>query len=151
MGVPVLTLVGRCFASRVCGSLVRAAGMEEMVCHTPEEYIARAIELGNSAEKRQALRAKLRANRDTSVLFNTPLLVSRLEELFAEMWKDYTSGNLPRADLTNLDIYNDIGASIDRDDVEMMMVTDYVSLYRQKLAEQDAYAMLPRDARLWTK
>ena len=32
MGVPVLTLSGRCFASRVCGSLVRAAGLPDLVC-----------------------------------------------------------------------------------------------------------------------
>lgn len=32
MGVPVLTLPGRGFASRVCASLVRAAGLPEMIC-----------------------------------------------------------------------------------------------------------------------
>jgi predicted O-linked N-acetylglucosamine transferase (SPINDLY family) len=30
MGVPVLTLSGRSFASRVCGSLIRAAGLEDL-------------------------------------------------------------------------------------------------------------------------
>ncbi len=37
MGVPVLTLSGRSFASRVCGSLVRAAGLPELICATPED------------------------------------------------------------------------------------------------------------------
>ena len=38
MGVPVLTLSGRSFASRVCGSLVRAAGLPELVCSNAETY-----------------------------------------------------------------------------------------------------------------
>ena len=36
MGVPVLTLSGRSFASRVCGSLVRSAGIKELVVLSPE-------------------------------------------------------------------------------------------------------------------
>ncbi len=151
MGVPVLTLVGRSFASRVCGSLVKSAGMEEMICATPEEYVAKAIALGKAAEQRAALRRRLQANRDTCVLFNTPLLVSKLEGLYAEMWKDYTDGKLPRADLANLDVYNDIGSAIDRDDIETMLVPNYLDLYRERLAAQDRYAMLPRDPRLWTR
>ena len=48
MGVPVLTVPGRTFASRVCASLVRAAGMGDLVCSTTEVYVARAIELGRN-------------------------------------------------------------------------------------------------------
>lgn len=150
MGVPVITLVGRGFASRVCGSLVKSAGMEELICHTPESFVALAVELGNNAEKRLEVRRKLKANRDTCVLFNTPLLVSSLEGLYAEMWKDFTSGNLPRPNLANLDVYSDIGVELDKDDVELMLVPDYNGLYEQKLAEQDSYAYLPHDVRLWT-
>src|SRR5882762_10016630 len=40
MGAPVLTLTGRSFASRVCASLVRAAGIEGMICATPADYVA---------------------------------------------------------------------------------------------------------------
>ncbi|MBX9698653.1 MAG: O-linked N-acetylglucosamine transferase, partial [Acetobacteraceae bacterium] len=46
MGVPVLTVPGRGFAARVCASLVRAAGLPDFVCLTPEDYVARAIALG---------------------------------------------------------------------------------------------------------
>ena len=48
MGVPILTLSGRGFASRVCGSLVRAAGLPEMICSSAEDYVARAIALGHN-------------------------------------------------------------------------------------------------------
>src|SRR5204863_9444565 len=51
MGVPVLTLSGRSFASRVCGSLVRAAGLIDLVCTCPEDFVERAVALGNNRSK----------------------------------------------------------------------------------------------------
>ncbi len=151
MGVPVLTLTGRSFASRVCGSLVTSAGLEDLVCATAEEFVARAVELGTNKDKRQELRRRLKANRDSCVLFDTPLLVSRLEGLYAKMWKDFAGGKLPRPDLTGLDVYNDIGITLDKDDVEMLLVPGYDDLYRGKLAEYDDYAYLRDDGRLWKR
>jgi len=150
MGVPVLTLAGRGFATRVCGSLVKSAGMEELICYTPESFVALAVELGKNKEKRAELRRKLLANRDSCVLFDTPLLVSSLESLYAEMWSDYTSGHLHRPDLSNLDVYNDIGLALDKDDVELMLVPDYNALYEEQLSEYDSYSYLRPDSRLWT-
>jgi predicted O-linked N-acetylglucosamine transferase (SPINDLY family) len=150
MGVPVLTLAGRGFATRVCGSLVKSAGMEELICYTPESFVALAVELGKNKEKRAELRRKLLANRDSCVLFDTPLLVSSLESLYAEMWSDYTSGQLHRPDLSNLDVYNDIGLALDKDDVELMLVPDYNALYEEQLSEYDSYSYLRPDSRLWT-
>ncbi len=149
MGVPVLTLAGRCFAARVCGSLVKSAGLEELIVYTPEDFIAKAIALGKDRAARESLRKKLRDNRDTCVLFDTPLLASKLEGLYAQMWKDFAKGKLPRPDLTNLDVYDEIARELDRDDVELMLVPDYEDIYRRKLAEYDDYSPLNADTRLW--
>ncbi len=46
MGVPVLTLSGRSFASRVCGSLVRSAGLTDLVVMNAKDYVERAVALG---------------------------------------------------------------------------------------------------------
>jgi len=151
MGVPVITLVGRSFASRVCGSLAKSAGMEDLICTTPQQFTALAIELGSNKEKLLKYRRQLQANRDSCVLFNTPLLVSELEKLYEGMWKDFSDGRLPRPDLSNLDVYNDIGTEIDKDDVEMMLVPDYNGLYTQKLTERDNYSYLRGDCRLWRR
>lgn len=150
MGVPVLTFPGRSFASRVCGSLVTAAGLPELVCATPDEFVARAIELGNDKAKLAAVRAKLAKLRDTCVLFDTPLLVSKFEALYQEMWRDFLSDKLPRPNLANLEIYNDIGVELDEDDVEMLTVADYEDRYRQKLAHKSEFYHLCEDGRLWT-
>ncbi|MBX7197898.1 MAG: hypothetical protein K1X51_00810 [Rhodospirillaceae bacterium] len=149
MGVPVLTLAGRGFASRVCGSLITSAGLADLICTTPDEFVARAIELGTDREQRESLRARLKANRDTCVLFDTPLLVRSLEDVYARMWEEYVSGKMPRPNLINLDIYNDIGIALDQDDVELLAVPDYEEKYRAELAKRDVLGYLPPDPRLW--
>ncbi len=149
MGVPVLTLPGRSFASRVCSSLVTAAGLPDLVCRSGDEYVARAIELASDRAKLGEYRARLQAGRDSCVLFDIPLLVSRLEQLYREMWHDATLGRTPRPDLSNLEIYGEIGAGLDRDDVEMGAATNYRDMYVAALADRDAFQMIREDRRLW--
>jgi predicted O-linked N-acetylglucosamine transferase (SPINDLY family) len=149
MGVPVLTLAGRSFPARVCGSLIRSAGLEDLICTTPEQFVQSAVELGLDRERRQRYRDKLAAGRDSCVLFNTPLLVASLERVYAEMWSDFMNDRVPKPDLSNLDLYNETAIGLDRDDVEIMTVPDYRGLYRAKLAEYNRYCYLRPDARLW--
>jgi hypothetical protein len=150
MGVPVLILPGRSFASRVCGSLVKSAGLEELICDTPERYVTRAIELGKDRAQLAALRAKLKANRDTCVLFDTPLFTRSLEALYEGMWADFKADRLPRPNLINLNIYEDIGVDLDRDEVELLTVSNYLDLYRDALKVKDEQCYIPPDGRLWT-
>jgi predicted O-linked N-acetylglucosamine transferase (SPINDLY family) len=150
LGVPVLTAGGRGFASRVCGSLVRAAGLPELVCGSLDEYVARAVELGRNRDRLAALREKLAANRDRCTLFNTPLLVKRLEGLYEEMWGEYAEGRLPEPDLANLEIYHEIGCEISDEQVELQSRADYEQLYLTALAYRHRISPLRPDARLWT-
>ncbi|MCC6915310.1 MAG: O-linked N-acetylglucosamine transferase, partial [Rhodospirillaceae bacterium] len=149
MGVPVLTFPGRSFASRVCGSLVTSAGVPELVCSGPDEFVARAVELATDKTKLAAVRAKLAANRSTCVLFDTPLLAAKFEELYREMWSDYMAGRLPKPNLANLDIYNDIGVELDHDEVEMLNVANFEDLYKEKLLHKADFYHLCDDNRFW--
>ncbi len=112
MGVPVLTVRGRSFASRVCASLLNAAGLPELVCPDHQSYVAKAIALGNGQNELNELKSRLAAGRDTCLLFDTPLLVRELENLYRGMWEDYKRGALPKPDLKNLDAYGEIGADL---------------------------------------
>lgn len=150
MGVPVLTLVGRSFASRVCGSLVRSAGIGELVCRTEAEFIQLAVELAHDKARLARYRQRLETARDTCVLFDTPRLVASLENLYAQMWNDFRAHRLPRPDLTNLDVYLDVGVEIDSNDRDLLTVSNYHELYQQKLAERDSFSLIRPDDRLWT-
>lgn len=149
MGVPILTMPGRGFASRVCASLVRAAGVPELVVATPEQYTERAIALGRDRARLAAYRAQLLAAREHSLLFDIARFTREMERLFLQMWAEACSGRLPVPDLTNLDTYLEIGCALDHDGEEFSQLPDYEARYRRHLAERHAFSPLPPDARLW--
>ena len=151
MGVPVLTLSGRSFASRVCGSLLRAAGLPELICTSPEEYVDRAVALGRNSAMVQRYRERLLAGRDSCALFDTPMLVRRLEELYRQIWAAYQDGHLPRPDLTNLDVYLEVGVEQDHDAMEVLAIGDYAAWWLAKLARRHAFRPIASDRRLWTE
>ncbi len=151
MGIPVLTLVGRGFASRVCGSLATSAGLDDLVCTTAEQYVSLAIELGNNPDKLANYKKKLADALPTCTLFDTPKLVRSLEDLFFQIWQDYENGFVHEPDVTNLEIYHQIGASLDHDGTEFLLFDGYEDLYRQALVYWDAFTRLPYDMRLWKK
>jgi len=150
MGVPVLTLTGRSFPARVCASVVQAAGIGEMICDTPEAFVARAIDYGRHPETIAAIRKKLAAGRDASLLFDTPKLTADLENLYRQMWHEFEAGLLPVPDLGNLDIYHEIGLELELETIELLSEEAYVALYREKLADRHAFSPIKPDIRLWT-
>jgi len=151
MGVPVLTLSGRTFASRVCGSLVRSAGLPELVCTNASDFIDQAVALGRTRSQVDGYKARLQATRDSNVLFNMPKLVAGLESLYADMWQAHQDGTLPQPDLTNLDTYLDLGLKYDHEGTEVQTIADYEGFWRERLAQRHAYRPLPYDNRLWRK
>lgn len=78
-GCPLITLSGRSFASRVCGSVLRTAGLPELVTSTWGEYRALAIGLARDPAAREALRGRLAAARGSSPLFDTEAFTRSLE------------------------------------------------------------------------
>lgn len=150
MGVPVLTFSGRSFASRVCGSLVRSAGLAELICTSAEEYVDQAVVLGKDRGRLDAYREQLRANRESCTLFDMPGLVQSLEGLYGQMWSDFEKGALPQPDLANLDVYLEVGSQVKHDELEMQTIQDYEGWWRAKLAQRHKLRPIPVDCRLWS-
>lgn len=95
-GVPVVTLQGRHFASRVSASLLTAIGLPELVTHSLEAYEALALRLARNRKELDDLREKLRRNRSTEPLFDTPCLARNLESAYEEMVRIWRAGEAPR-------------------------------------------------------
>jgi predicted O-linked N-acetylglucosamine transferase (SPINDLY family) len=147
-GVPVLTLSGRSFASRVCGSLVRAAGIPELVCETAAQFVEAAVRFGNDRALLAPLRERLLAGRDSCTLFDMPSLVQHLEGLYAEMWQACRAGSLPRPSLTNLDVYLELGSEEPPDALEVQTLPDYHAFWLEKLARRHQQRPIAPDSRL---
>ena len=151
MGLPILTTPGRTFASRFCASVVSAAGLHDLICPTADEYVRRAIAFGRDRSALASYRDRLQRSRDTSVLRDIPALTRRLEAVFWEMQAECERGATPVPDLTNLDVYYEIGAELDLANIERLDDDAYRRAYVEKLERRNHFAPLPPDRRFWTK
>jgi protein O-GlcNAc transferase len=89
VGLPILTLAGRSFSSRVAASLLNAIGLPELITNTQEEYEALAIELATNPQKLAEIKSRLAGNRMTTPLFDTPLFTKKLEAAYSQMYERY--------------------------------------------------------------
>jgi predicted O-linked N-acetylglucosamine transferase (SPINDLY family) len=149
MGVPVLTVPGKSFASRVCASVVTAAGIGEMVCEDMDQYVARAVELGRRPDLLSAIKQKLVSGRQTCLLFDTPRLVHGLEDLYRLMWEDFQAGRRPVPDLSNLDAYNELGVELNVSSIQFASEKEYRAYYSEKMAARNAISAISPDSRVW--
>jgi len=85
VGLPVLTRMGRSFPGRVAASLLRAAGLPELVTTTPEQFEARAVELATGPAELDRIRHRLQANRAKAALFDTPRFARHIESAYLQM------------------------------------------------------------------
>ena len=84
-GVPVLTVLGETFVSRVAASLLAAAGLPELVAANLEEYEQIALELARNRSRLRALRQRLADNRQSCPLFDGARYTRDFEALLIRM------------------------------------------------------------------
>ncbi|MDM0030843.1 tetratricopeptide repeat protein [Variovorax sp. J22P271] len=94
-GLPVLTLAGTTFASRVGASLLAAVGLPELVTRDVAAYERLAIELATSPLRLADLRQRLAQLRTCSPLFDSERFARRLESAFDAMWQRQRQGLAP--------------------------------------------------------
>ena len=95
-GVPVLTCPGRSFAARVGASLLRAAGVSQLIARDLQHYESLAIQLASSPEVLADVRASLQRNRNSCALFDTDRFRRALECAYATMWQRAEEGKAPQ-------------------------------------------------------
>ena len=95
-GVPIITLIGKCFHSRVAASLLCAIGLSELITDTIEDYKNLAINLGNNINKLKNLKVKLQKNLLLKPLFDTPLFTKNLEQSYKKIYERYQLGQSPK-------------------------------------------------------
>jgi protein O-GlcNAc transferase len=84
-GVPVITVLGNHFASRVGASILIAAGLSECVVKNEIEYQTVVSELINNPKKLSALKRKLKKNIKTSPFFSTKKFMKNFERIIAKV------------------------------------------------------------------
>ena len=95
-GLPVLTCAGTAFAGRVGASLLKAAGLPELVTHGLADYEAMALRLAGDPALLSSIRRKLADNRPTCALFDGDRFRRQVEAAYAAMWDIHRRGERPR-------------------------------------------------------
>lgn len=96
MGVPVVSLTGRTFASRVAASLLARVGLPELACASLPDYQATVLALAEPA-RRAALRSHLAAQRGPGSLFDGECFARDFEALVLRLWQHACTGQPARA------------------------------------------------------
>ena len=94
-GVPMITRQGQQFAARVGASLLRAAGLPELITDSDADYEALALRLARNPQELARWRTKLEAVRDTCALFDTARFARHLEAAFATVTERWRAGQPP--------------------------------------------------------
>jgi predicted O-linked N-acetylglucosamine transferase (SPINDLY family) len=88
MGVPVVTLAGWGGFGRSGASLLGAAGLDDLVATTTEEYLEIAVELALNPRRLVQLRSELSKRVGDSSLAKCELFVADLEKAYFDMWRE---------------------------------------------------------------
>ncbi|HQT21204.1 MAG: hypothetical protein B7X83_03865 [Polynucleobacter sp. 17-46-58] len=98
VGLPVITRMGKSFASRVAASLLCASGLSELAVETDGAYVHLARDLARDPDKLKGLRNRLLANNENLPLFDSIKFTKNLENLYVQMYERAQSG-LPPAQI----------------------------------------------------
>ncbi len=96
-GLPVLNWAGNTMASRIGASIVRAAGLQELIASDHVSYEDAAFRLATHPEELAALRERLARKRESGALFDTSRRVRELDRAFLMMWERHAAGLSPES------------------------------------------------------
>ncbi|MEO8525387.1 MAG: hypothetical protein ABI460_11760 [Caldimonas sp.] len=104
VGVPVVTIEGPTFAQRVASSLLRTAGLPELVCADVDAYRRCVEALAADPARRAELRDRLVAERHRTPLFDGERFARDIEQLYLRMWARALAGKPPEALAAQADV-----------------------------------------------
>ena len=97
VGLPVLTLSGRSFASRVGASLLTALDLKELITHNLNDYENLALKLCKDPKALSQLRQRVTHNPKRSALFDGRLLARLMESAYTHMAHRQVQGLPPES------------------------------------------------------
>jgi predicted O-linked N-acetylglucosamine transferase (SPINDLY family) len=95
IGLPLVTCEGGTFAGRVASSVLRCAGLPELVTQSLDDYEALALRLAREPAALGEIKDKLKQNRTASPLFDTQRFCGNLERAYTAMWERHMRGDAP--------------------------------------------------------
>jgi protein O-GlcNAc transferase len=87
MGVPIVTLTGPRALQRTGFSIAKNLDLPELIAHTEDEFVERAVALASDLPRLHTLRTELRSRLETSPLGDAPRFARNLEAAYRTSWR----------------------------------------------------------------
>ncbi len=89
MGVPLITLAGQSFVSRMGVTILTNAGLPELIAYTTEKYIELVVDLAQDRARLKKIRHNLRDRFSSSPAMDQKSFTQDMEEAYRGMWRKY--------------------------------------------------------------
>jgi hypothetical protein len=89
MGVPVISLFGETFASRLGLCMLKAIGLDFFAAQTKDEYIKKAVSLAQNIPSLAKIRASMRARMQAGTIGKPKTFAAGVEEAYRKMWQKW--------------------------------------------------------------
>jgi predicted O-linked N-acetylglucosamine transferase (SPINDLY family) len=96
VGLPLVTLMGKSFQSRVAASLLHSVGHPELIADSLEKYKDLVLRLAKNPNQLKMISTDLLANQLQLPLFDTPRFMKSIEAAYARMYRDSQERNAPQ-------------------------------------------------------
>ena len=94
-GLPILTLEGDSFQSRVASSLLKTTGLNELIAKNEKEYVDKAVNIAKNKEYLNQLKNKLFISRDSNPLFDNKSFTHNIEKAYSIVFENYINQKDP--------------------------------------------------------
>ena len=84
-GVPILTLKGKSFPSRVASSILINVGLEKLITHNLNDYENNAISLAKNIKEIENLKKHLKKEKNLNKLFDSKVFTKDLEKIYKKI------------------------------------------------------------------
>ena len=84
-GIPILTLKGKSFHSRVASSILTNVGLEKLIVTNLEDYETKAISLAENYKEIESLKKHLAKDKNLSKLFDSKAFTKDLEKIYKKI------------------------------------------------------------------
>jgi predicted O-linked N-acetylglucosamine transferase (SPINDLY family) len=96
MGLPLLTLCGNTFSSRMAASLLHAVNLDDLIAQSQDEYESLAVSMYEDNVKYSSIKTRLLEILPRSNLFNIERFTRSIETAFEDIYEHYQTGESPR-------------------------------------------------------
>ena len=85
VGLPLITIKGNSFASRVASSLLNEVNLNQLVCSNIEEYKNLAIKIGKNKDYFKSIKKELSNSLKKTLLFDSKKFTKNLEDIYINL------------------------------------------------------------------